>query len=207
VSKWCEAMEMGRPNMKACHLSFVENRVKKLGARYLPFQQNDMPPGPSPAFGDVPVHPPFPWVSMETHSHANGDKFPANVPNLLAVGFGKCEEVCTSKKAFNELKGVLPSHILHPTLKGLCRDLEEFDARIKAREVLEQGVVRRQIVDSNGHHDTCCRQSDAIRALTSFVPVPVLEKCGLVDVAVDPVAVLEVMADQAVDDFDRGEFC
>ena len=71
--------------------------------------------------------------------------------------------------------------------------------RVVIQEALQDGVVLGEIVDGNGHHDASCGQNYPIRRHTVLESVPLDGKRGLIDVPVDPVAVLEIVIDERVD--------
>src|SRR6187551_242904 len=53
-----------------------------------------------------------------------------------------------------------------------------------------------------GHNSTSCGEGDPVCGMTTLVAIPVMDEGGLVHVSVDPVAVLEVIANEAVNDLD-----
>jgi hypothetical protein len=116
--------------------------------------------------------------------------------------------MAADEQQLDQVQGIQPRLCLMPG-EGRAHDVIKpaahlLVALLKA-QALEETVLRGEIVDGDGENDTRGGEDDAVGGAARFEEVPGVGKGEVVDVPVDPVAVLKVVLDEAVDDVNVGE--
>ena len=116
--------------------------------------------------------------------------------------------MAADEEELDEVKGVGAALCL-AALEGDAHDVVEASAEVLdvCREALVELVVSGEAVQGDGHDHASGGEDDAVGACAGLVAGTGGDKGGLVDVAVYPIAILEVVVEEAVDDGLMGELC
>lgn len=110
-----------------------------------------------------------------------------------------------AQKKLYQLQAVRTS-FLQPALQSGGGDMVELAPQRLVRLtliIIQKSMTLREVVDCDGDHHTGGREGQPIGTGTILVPCPLDSKGRLVDVAVYPVAIVEVVGDQMVDNVER----
>jgi hypothetical protein len=66
-------------------------------------------------------------------------------------------------------------------------------------------MVGRQVVDCHRHDDTHGSEYDAIGRVSVFESPPVVSECSLIDMPIDPIAIVKIEFDKPINDVEGGK--
>ena len=78
---------------------------------------------------------------------------------------------------------------------------------VRVLKILEEMVLGRQIMYGHGHDNTNNGENDPVCRTAILESLPVVMECRLIDMPVDPVAVLEVIVNEPINDIQGWKHC
>ena len=177
-----------------------------------PFKQHDVPPGPPPSLRRVSRVSASPRVPVEPHRSPHGHQFAPHGPDLLRARLRKRQVVAPDQLKFDKLEGVRVFFFLVP-LQGDLHGVVVLGAQLivgtfrlgRRGKGRQESVAGWEVPNSQCRQHSSSRQRQPIRRMSGLELLPCRGKRDLVDVSVNPIAVLKIVLEERVDDVERGK--
>lgn len=149
---------------------------------------------------------------MQTHRGPDGYKLSPAAPCIFWILLGVCQVMASHQQHFHEGKSVpfalsFFARRYAITVEGLKHQpvVSAADLLDRALQIDQQRVARRKIPHCERYQNTYSAEHSAVPVGSALECNPTCREGWLIDMPVDPIAVLEVIPNETIDDVHRGQ--